>query len=278
MKREDYRTHSFIKIFTRKFSKTFPVLLMVLLVFSVSAYAWLNNSASNKGNSIKTSETLAKIELYKDNQVVYSADNLRELNQIVNISGADGDSFILKIYNSGEVAMRYLVSAVTNDSELVTMQDDGTGLKGKVLNVGESDEYTISAVGDYSAVVLRLQTSYTNTSPDELGALPEIPAATQQVTAPTEKAQEKPSEEKPTGGDNNVSAPTASTEKATDSVTNQNEPTTEVTEPTEETVAATEPTTTEAPTTVEQTEPTEEPTEAPSPVVESVTDPTEVAE
>lgn len=168
------KSKSFMKIFVNKFSKLLPVFLLVVLVFSISAYAWFNNSANNNGNTIKTGETLAKVELLKNDAEIYSADNLRELNKEVDINGSAGDEFVLKISNSSEISIRYTVSAVANNTEFVTMQDDGSGLKGNVLKTGESCEYKFTLTENSSHIILRLETSYSTISPDEFDTISEI--------------------------------------------------------------------------------------------------------
>lgn len=281
------KTHSFLKNLARKFSKTFPVLVMVLLVFSVSVYAWLNTSASNNGNTIKTGATFAKVELLKDGQEVYSADDLRELNQAVAVDAKSGDEFILRITNSGEISMRYVISAVVNGTEFVTMTDDGSGLRGNVLNVGENSEYTVSLDEDASNIILRLTTSYTNISPNDLGELPEITEGTEEVT---EKASEEVTEKPADETEQTVTESPDYTESSSSSdSTEVTEPKTEVTEATEavqETVPAetAEPTAAEestAPSEAAETEavidsqPAEISTEMVLDTAEPITDPTE---
>ena len=253
------KSKSFMGIFVNKFSKILPIFLLVVLVFSISAYAWFSSSVKNNGNTIKTGETLAKVELLKNDAEIYSADNLRELNKTVNVNGSAGDEFILKISNSSDISIRYTVSAVANNTELVTMQDDGSGLKGNVLKAGESCEYNFTLTKNCSDIILRLETSYSTISPDDFADISEIAKDEVNTTVVNETVNE-------------TSEPTVAVESTTDLVSETTEALTDpVEEPTSEEITTVEET--DAPETTESTEETSSEKET-----QTVIDPVETTE
>lgn len=252
------------EIFCRIFSKRiFAVLLaaiMLTLVFSVSVYAWGKTFViGNSKNSISTGETLVSIELSKDGAVVYSSSDINRIEENVSIDGQEGDACTLKITNSGNIDLRYLVSASVNGKELLSVEESASndGINGILLELDETQTYSFTLDKDVSEIFLRLNTSFESASVQELEKLAEAEESTEDASSAEEASSE------------------ITEENTTESAEQQ-----ESSEPSQQTTAApaepaTEPSTVPESTSAKPTEPTEneeDNTEA------AATDPTEPTE
>lgn len=260
------------EIFCRIFSKRiFAVLLaaiMLTLVFSVSVYAWGKTFViGNSKNSISTGETLVSIELSKDGAVVYSSSDINRIEENVSIDGQEGDACTLKITNSGNINLRYLVSASVNGKELLPVEEStlNDGINGILLELDETKTYSFTLDKDVSEIFLRLNTSFESASVQELEKLAEIEESTEAASSAEEASsdiieentaesaeQQEPSEpsqqttaapaapatEPSTASGTTAAKPTDPTENEEDSTeataTNPTEPTEATAEPTTE--------------------------------------------
>lgn len=277
MKKRKIDFSTVLNVVTKKMFVILLAAVMLTAVFSASVFAWSAVCNIENKNSISTGGTFIDAELSKDGNVLFSVNDVKTVDQTVNIDGKAGDTFTLKITNSGEINLKYSLSASVSGKELLPL-DEIYGTEDEIAcNVGEVQTYELTLTEDCSELLIRLNTSFLAAQVEKLEQLPMAEDADQQDKTEEEssEAEEKQENAAETSASNETaeSVEKESTEDAVADVTQPTDAAEPPAVPTEntaddETEAVTEPAEPE-------TEASESTTEAP--VTEAAEEMTEAA-